>query len=307
MDNSHRLPIRFVFEEFQRRLRALRKQDFPSRLLTPMWESKARDLLQFAETKPLHEFLRWSSDYSIGEFDVFKPWYDALRADPAWLDRWLPLTRNAKYGCPPSFSLDAGTSPTHLQLAYHLHTFEAKTKKRFSANDVDVVVEFGGGYGGMARMLRDDGFAGLHIVYDLPPVSELQRLYLTLDGVTVVDTPLAFNGHHAVYLCSEDRLDRTLESIQLQGAKVAFVSTWAISEAPLAIRERFFPRLHPQVQRYLFAFQDYEFTGVDNKGWFSDLQVEAQGDRHTLPVDWVRFPVPHHETEAYLFGVRQGA
>ena len=41
-----------------------------------------------------------------------------------------------------------------------------------------LVVEFGGGYGDMAAMVREMGFRGTHVVYDLLPALLLQQYFL---------------------------------------------------------------------------------------------------------------------------------
>ena len=47
----------------------------------------------------------------------------------------------------------------------------------------DVIVEFGGGYGSMCRLVRKLGFKGRYVIFDLRPILALQKYYLGLHGV----------------------------------------------------------------------------------------------------------------------------
>jgi hypothetical protein len=54
--------------------------------------------------------------------------------------------------------------------------------------DTDCIIEFGGGFGSMCRLVHALGFRGQHIIFDLPPVWALQRYYLRLHGIEVDDS-----------------------------------------------------------------------------------------------------------------------
>ena len=52
-----------------------------------------------------------------------------------------------------------------------------------------VIVEFGGGYGSMCRLLHKLGFSGQYFIYDLPEFVALQRYFLKSIGMPVRDGP----------------------------------------------------------------------------------------------------------------------
>jgi len=277
-----------LYQRFRESLLSLGELDAT---VTDYWRSRCAAQVQFARTLPTADFLRWSDDVSMRELPCFVPWYRALQEDAEW-PRWERLSRCAPWGHPHDFSLDPGTSPVSLQHAYHLQRFEALTGCKLS--DVDVVIELGGGYGNFCRMLRRDGFGGAYAIVDLPHQREFQRLYLSLEKLGPKDEVDVSSG--AVSLLLEKDIPQLVQVIR--GKRVAFVSTWGLSEVPLALREKLLPILKV-ADRYLFAAQwpRHSVDSIDNQVYFEGLMAEV-GAR------WCVETVAHHEGSRYLFGVR---
>jgi hypothetical protein len=84
--------------------------------------------------------------------------------------------RDGYSACPPSV-------PVSCRLGSCLH-------------DADCIVEFGGGFGSMCRLIGALGFRGRYVIFDLPPVLALQRYYLGLHGIEADDS-----GRADVWLC----------------------------------------------------------------------------------------------------------
>jgi hypothetical protein len=68
-----------------------------------------------------------------------------------------------------------------IHQAYHIQQWEQASGKRI--NQLDTIVEFGGGYGAMALLCHRLGFGGKYIIYDLPEFSLLQEYYLSQFGL----------------------------------------------------------------------------------------------------------------------------
>lgn len=68
-----------------------------------------------------------------------------------------------------------------IHQAYHIQQWQQTTGKRI--NQLDTIVEFGGGYGAMALLCHRLGFNGKYIIYDLPEFSLLQEFYLSQFGL----------------------------------------------------------------------------------------------------------------------------
>lgn len=74
-----------------------------------------------------------------------------------------------------------GLSMNLIHQAYHIQQWEQTTGKRI--NQLDTIVEFGGGYGAMALLCHRLGFDGKYVIYDLPEFSLLQEYYLSQFGL----------------------------------------------------------------------------------------------------------------------------
>lgn len=236
------------------------------------WSARCRQILEDARTRNPAELLRWPSlaDFSVVEEWIPPAWYEELRSSEAWSAKWFPLTRDVALGMPRTYSRDLGTSPILVQHAYHLHRYEAMTGRPFEGSH-DVIFEVGGGYGSFCRLLRNAGFRGLHIILDLPPVSSIQRLYLGMLGhVEVPHTSVGSMPRDRFCLIDDRHLDEVYTSLRSSGRKIGFVATWSLSEAPMQVRERIFPRFHEICGAFLLAAQP-AWEGIDNRRYFSML------------------------------------
>jgi hypothetical protein len=237
----------------------------------PFWRDVCQAIRADAGAKSKAEFLRWPS---LTNFSVPETWtpeicYSSLRASADWSSRWLRLTRESPIGSPKEFSRDSGASPILVQHAYHLFRYEALTGK--SLIDCDAIFEIGGGYGSFCRLLKNAGFKGVHIIYDLPHVAAIQRLYLLLSGF--VETPrseIFDQTAHAFCLISGDSLNEAFDALKASNLRVGFVATWSLSEFPLAARALVLPRFLDICECVLIAYQP-EFMGLDNMGYFEDV------------------------------------
>lgn len=148
------------------------------------------------------------------------------RADAARLAAWL---REDPAGDPPLTVAEPATSATAVHHCFHLERMAAATGVR--AGDTEVIVEWGGGYGGFARTVRAMASAAppAHLIVDLPLMGALQWTYLS----TVL-------GEDRVRLALEPgaRAEPGIVTIvpAALGLDVAarpdlFVSLWGLSEA----------------------------------------------------------------------------
>jgi hypothetical protein len=111
--------------------------------------------------------------------------------------------------------------------------------------------------GSFCRLLRNMGFDGIHIIYDLPHVANIQRLYLRLSGYDEIPvTDLAVRGSHTVCITSgDDDLEKLFAFLVEANLRVGFVATWSLSESPIAVRVSIFPEFHRLCSHYLIAYQ----------------------------------------------------
>jgi hypothetical protein len=149
----------------------------------------------------------------------------------------------------------------------------------------------------MCRLTQALGFRGRYVIFDLPPVLALQRYYLGLHGIGADVTEQA-----DVWLCPD--LDKIMAWISRdKPARVSLMSTWALSEMPMSVRQRIEPFFRVEAAtKALLAYQPI-FEGNDNRLYFRDLKART-ADRWSwaeLPVDpSPKPPVP--SDSLYLFG-----
>jgi len=163
---------------------------------------------------------------------------------------------------------------------------------RVNVSDYDLVIEIGGGYGSMCRLVWNLGFRGKYAIYDLPVFSVLQRLYLSETGRSVeIGSPLewkeVFTTHEFGAL--HEAIDRSLFR------KSIVIATWSLSESPDATRERVERMISDTRSDVLIAYQE-RFAEMDNIAYFDRFRCELPSH------SWQSHPIPGHAGNYYLFG-----
>jgi len=208
-----------------------------------------------------------------------------LRGLPDWEGRWAAAVRERPVGRPVRYPGLRASSGNLVHHAYHVARFEAAVGARVA--DMGTVVEFGGGYGSMCRLIRQLGFAGRYVVLDLPHFSALQRYYLQALGLGLEE-----GGNHCV--SDPETLARLLFPAP-EGA--LFLATWSLSETPLHVRKSVLPLVR-DFDAFLIAYQG-TFGEVDNVAYFRALQGEMP------EVEWQDVAIEHLPgPNFYLFGRR---
>lgn len=103
----------------------------------------------------------------------------------SWHTRWKVVIRENNVGMPENHFLYLGSSGNQIHHAYHLAQFERHTGLQIE--NMDMIIEFGGGYGNMARMAYRVGFKGKYLIYDLPEFYALQKFFLKSNLLKVAD------------------------------------------------------------------------------------------------------------------------
>lgn len=156
--------------------------------------------------------------------------------------------------------------------AYHLMQWEWRTGQRIE--NLDTILEFGGGYGAMALIARRLGFKGRYIIYDLPEFSALQEYYLSNVGVNDIEFWTEFGE---------------VKDIDL------LIGLYSLTEVEPDFRERFI-YAYP-AKSYLFAYAK-TWDGWDNTAWAHSLMAYPG-------YDWYNWQVPHAGFLWYLVGYKK--
>ncbi|HBW21921.1 MAG: hypothetical protein A2X28_02015 [Elusimicrobia bacterium GWA2_56_46] len=257
------------------------------------WLSNSARLCQRILTSDPADFLKWdviSRTMVVGNAEFVPGELAFLQALPDWKSRWANAIKESSVGSPDMFGGFPSSSGNLIHLAYHLANFEQKTGARISESGF--VLEFGGGYGSMCRLVHNLGFKGRYVIFDLPPLSALQRFFLKMNGISAVHPAKPFKAAPKDVICVSE-LEQLPEifSDHVNLVDAAFIATWSLSEAPVGLRQSILP-LVKQFKAFLVAYQGL-FGEVDNAEFFKEW-ANAMKD-----VEWHRWKIAHLPNQRY--------
>jgi len=251
------------------------KQAFSSTPQTNADSAWSRYLNLFRE-RAIHDdprkFLRWD----VIEETMCVSYARFLKTEMAYLkqnwDIWGPILSETPVGDPVPYLFHAKSSGNLIHHAYHLARFQATTGCRF--DELDVIYEFGGGYGCACKLLHALGFKGQYIIQDFPHFSALQRYYLGMHGIepTLTNTPIV-----------------------IPKGRSLFLAEWSLSEAPAIARTPMFD-IVKECDYFLIGYQPVGGE-VDNVQFFGQWQS-------AIDLNWSVQNIAHLEPNQYLFGAR---
>ena len=182
------------------------------------------------------------------------------------------------------------SSPLLIQHGYHLIRLLEATQLDLAR--LRLVVDFGGGYGGFCRLLRNIGYREKYLIWDLPVMCALQRFFLRNVFPSSADRAAPPNIE---WLTSGDpgARDAVMRHAAERGPSL-FVATWSLSETPLPVREE----IAPALEGFGFVLLAYQrtFGETDNVAWFSGLEKRLPQFR------WQHFECPVYRNNFYLIG-----
>jgi hypothetical protein len=183
------------------------------------------------------------------------------------------------------------TSPLLMQHGYHLVRLLESTD--FDLARIQLVCEFGGGYGSFFRLLRNLGYRNRHLICDLPAMCALQRFYLR----NVFPTGPQREPPPNLEWFSTGAAG-AIEKLIPERTPALFVATWSLSEVPQSVRDEIATVL-PRFEYILCAYQRF-FGGYDNVRYFTSLE-------RSLPqFNWQHAECPVYRNNFYLIGRRAG-
>lgn len=182
----------------------------------------------------------------------------------------LPRLKDCAFGDPYLSHDFPYASPLSLQAAYYLTLIYRKLGVSLLDNEAELITEIGGGYGNLARILRQLGCqTPVHIV-DLPVMHTLQQHFHQY----VLTKQEAIN---IVYATTENALQFEIPR------NAILIATFSLSEMPIETRDLWV--ISFQQYRYLLFAYNKSFFGVDNLTYFNRL---AQSLNVTHNVELIR-------------------
>jgi hypothetical protein len=205
------------------------------------------------------------------------PFVEAWRS-PDTVRRYLGIGMNDHF---LAGKLGTATLINSAHQLYHLARFERFRGERIE--QVRSVVEFGGGYGNLARLCRN--FEGLsrYTIVDLPLFSCIQYVFLS----TVLGPECVRLVTEAGTAAAEGSVDlvpiNLLPDLRRDGE--LFVSTWALSESPPAAYDLVRERDWFGAREILLAFHE------EWKPWNTEVMIEGLRKRlgrvETVPIPFL--------------------
>jgi putative sugar O-methyltransferase len=145
------------------------------------------------------------------------------------------------------------TSHNSIHHLYHLALFCEKCK--FVFNRRIEILEFGGGYGNMAKIIKRMSPLSTYAIIDIPQFTTLQYIYLSSvfneDSVNLVDESQNIEKGKFNLLTYKRNLVNLFNKREID----LLIATWSLSESPKSI-QNYFKRMNYFNAKYLlFAYQ----------------------------------------------------
>lgn len=169
--------------------------------------------------------------------------------------------------------------------------------------DLDQIVEFGGGTGDMAALVRDIGFNGMYVIYDMEPMTLLQLYWLRYSGHAALLSKNVQNvpevkQHALIVQAAEDTVGfrKILSQEPHVALRSVFLSFWAFNEADVDARDR----IRPDIQNFGRIVLAVYFNAEGRYGWGEESHkngVEVVSYMKT----WVEHLLATHNTCMWHF------
>jgi len=232
-------------------------------------------------------FWGWSEDNEQSSAKM-----TSLLDSPQWhrlkkLIAWTPFGAPRKYHLP---EVQETLSEKNLVSAWYLMVLEDSTGIR--VEDVDTILDFGGGSSSQAQITRRFGFRGTYFIFDLPPVSLLQRFVLRMSGLPAVWISDHISNAQETSAQDISGLNvlvskfSTLQRLFPSAGTRLFFATYSLSETPLGKRDEVFP-LVKELDVFFIWFADKPGLDWDHDGG-EEQQTSRWGNNLRYFQDFIR-------------------
>ena len=260
-----------------------------------VWKSFQREFINQISEASLPSFLRLPIIQET-MFANFAPYlvkeHLYVRSKIKRNSRLAELTIEDGVGTPIPFLFDTASSGNLIHGVYHLLRFEEFAN--VSSAELDRVVEFGGGYGSLCRVLSRAGFRGSYWIHDLPMFSLLQVFFLRTVGFDVVHEPLISDVSRHEGITCFNKVAKGVYPGKGQAGKTLYIATWSLSEVGLKYRTEQ-EEIMNDSSYFLIAFCE-SLEGFDNLAYFKAI-AEQRKD-----IAWQIVEIPHMRKSYYMFG-----
>ena len=236
------------------------------------WNKYRITLRSYIEKNDPRNFLRW--DPIVGSMFHFADKGELEHLQKSQWDKWRKVVVETWVGNPPRYKHYRDSSGNLVHTAYNLSLLIDACG--IDLKKIHTIIEFGGGYGLMTRIVHQLGFSGSYTIFDIPEFLALQKYYLQLTGTS---------GK----ISSIDQVSK-ITTINPD----IFIATWSLSESPIALREEFLKKIG--TPSYVLIAYQATFGSIDNSTYFAEYQ-KARAE-----YQWTHFAIPQIPGNYYLIG-----
>ena len=177
---------------------------------------------------------------------------------------WKNIIKEDSIGNPVRYFLYPKSSGNKIHQAYHLKKFVDSSK--LNLEKFKSIIEFGGGYGVMAKMLFKINKNYKYYIFDTPEVNLLQYYYLKRSGL---DVGLNLNSNKKIILINNYLdLKKIIHKFK-KNEKNLFIANWSFSEIPISLREKL-NFIFKKIDYQIISYQE-KFEEIDNEIYFRNL------------------------------------
>ncbi|OIO19908.1 MAG: hypothetical protein AUJ23_01140 [Candidatus Magasanikbacteria bacterium CG1_02_32_51] len=275
-----------LIEEFRRKMKVLQH----SASAGNSWADFITKMKLYSKYFDPRNFLHWEViKLTMTMADCPPNALEEMASSSYWEKSFKQAVIDHPLGNHPAHPILSNSSGTSLVHAWHLYNLKKETGINFE--ELDLIVEFGGGYGNMLKLIRNLGFKGNYVIYDLSAFSLLQNFYLQNIGFKTTFNKFSDNEtDQNILIDNLDDFENILKNITRK--QNLFIATWSISETPLELRKIFFDKAG-QYNYYLFGYQE-EFDEINNVKYFVDFSANNKN------IQWI--DRINHWQGHYLFG-----
>lgn len=280
----------------QQRLAVLRNQieAIEDRTASPTkakeWDAFSQRIAHLIKNDDARNFLNWDIICETMFFEAATDEYTFLSQLPDW-NIWRQALGEPWVGNPKPYFYERTTSGNAVHHAYTLAQFLLLASIDLSS--CTQIIEFGGGYGSMYRIIRNLGFEGRYIIFDLPVLAALQEYYLRSVDTEIPVSLTPTKIKEAVVLISS--VDDYREQISLAPTTDLFIANWSLSETPVNFRELILD-ITGRPMNYLLSYQS-QFGEVDNTDYFARFRQER------ADCEWHTWEIQHLKQNYYQVGL----
>lgn len=242
---------------------------------TSLWDKYRQSLRRCVLKKDPRNFLRWDPVVETMSAGARRPEFDYL-INNDW-NKWSSAIKETWIGNPPKYKYYENSSGNFINTAYNLSRLIDHHK--LDLKQVGKIIEFGGGYGCMAKLVNNLGFMGKYVIFDIPEFLALQKYYLNSNNTDG-------NIH---FINQAEKLDDSNPDI--------FIATWSLSESPIELRDEFLKKIGKP--KYVLIAYQANFETIDNVKYFQEYIKNNQD------YNWVNYEISFLHQNYYLIGNRE--